>query len=80
LVSRASCHRTCHDRSTHWPCETSEDDENTTKVRAVHSPIPREAKVALPAIARGLAHQRPGAAASLREGLADTLTRSIAPT
>jgi putative transposase len=37
-------------------------------------PDPARAKVALLAIARGLAHQRPGAAASLREGLADTLT------
>jgi putative transposase len=37
-------------------------------------PDPARAKAALLAVARGLAHQRPGAAASLREGLADTLT------
>jgi transposase-like protein len=37
-------------------------------------PDPARAKVAPLAIARGLAHQRPGAAASLREGLADPLT------
>jgi transposase-like protein len=35
---------------------------------------PERAQAALLAIARGLAHQRPGAAAALREGLADTLT------
>ena len=37
-------------------------------------PDPARAKVALLVIARGLAHQRPGAAASLHEGLADTFT------
>gem|GEM_PF-6355386 len=37
-------------------------------------PDPKRAKVALFVIAGGLAHQRPGVAASLREGLADTLT------
>jgi hypothetical protein len=37
-------------------------------------PDPARAKVALLAIAQCLAHQRTGAAASLREGLADTLT------
>ena len=37
-------------------------------------PDPAQATAALEAIARGLAHQRPGAAASLREGLAETLT------
>jgi len=37
-------------------------------------PDPARATAALEAIARGLAHQRPGAAASLREGLAETLT------
>jgi transposase-like protein len=37
-------------------------------------PDPVQATAALEAIARGLAHQRPGAAASLREGLAETLT------
>jgi hypothetical protein len=36
-------------------------------------PAPAQAKVALRAITRGIADQRPGAAASLREGLADTL-------
>ena len=37
-------------------------------------PDPVRATAALEAIARGLAHQRPGAAASVREGLAETLT------
>lgn len=37
-------------------------------------PDPVRATAALEAIAQGLAHQRPGAAASLREGLAETLT------
>lgn len=37
-------------------------------------PDPVRAKALLEALARSLAHQRPGAAASLREGLADTLT------
>jgi transposase-like protein len=35
---------------------------------------PAKAKAALEALARSLAHNRPGAAASLREGLSDTLT------
>ena len=35
---------------------------------------PAKAEAALRAIAKGLAHDRPGAAASLREGLTDTLT------
>lgn len=37
-------------------------------------PDPDKAEAALRAIAKGLAHDRPGAAASLREGLTDTLT------
>jgi putative transposase len=37
-------------------------------------PDPARAKGQLEAIARGLAHRRPGAAAALREGLAETLT------
>lgn len=37
-------------------------------------PDPARAKAALEAIARGLAHKRPGAAAAVREGLAETLT------
>lgn len=37
-------------------------------------PDPVRAKALLEALARSLAHRRPGAAASLREGLADTLT------
>ena len=37
-------------------------------------PDPAKAKAALESIARGLAHQRPGAAAALREGLDETLT------
>jgi putative transposase len=37
-------------------------------------PDPAKAKAQLEALARSLAHQRPGAAASSREGLADTLT------
>jgi len=37
-------------------------------------PDPARAKAALEALARSLAHNRPGAAASLREGLDDTLT------
>jgi putative transposase len=37
-------------------------------------PDPVRAKAALEAIARGLAHGRPGAAAAVREGLAETLT------
>lgn len=37
-------------------------------------PDPAHAKAALEAIARGLAHGRPGAAAAVREGLAETLT------
>ena len=37
-------------------------------------PDPVRAKAQLEALARSLAHQRPGAAASLREGLAETLT------
>ncbi len=37
-------------------------------------PDPVQARAALEAIARGLAHQRPGAAAAVREGLAETLT------
>lgn len=37
-------------------------------------PDPTPAKAQLEAIARGLAHQRPGAAAAVREGLAETLT------
>ena len=45
------------------------------RLRAAWSePDPERAKAALLAIARGLAHQRPGAAAALRVGLADTLT------
>jgi transposase-like protein len=38
-------------------------------------PDPAAATARLEAIARGLAHQRPGAAASLREGLADRRSR-----
>jgi transposase-like protein len=37
-------------------------------------PDPDKAKAALEALARSLAHSRPGAAASIREGLPDTLT------
>jgi len=37
-------------------------------------PDPAHARAQLEAIARGLAHQRPGAAAAVREGLAETLT------
>jgi putative transposase len=37
-------------------------------------PDPARARAQLEALARSLAHQRPGAAASLREGLAETLT------
>lgn len=37
-------------------------------------PDPAHAKAQLEAIARGLAHGRPGAAAAVREGLAETLT------
>jgi transposase-like protein len=37
-------------------------------------PDPAKAKAALEALARSLAHNRPGAAASIREGLPDTLT------
>ena len=37
-------------------------------------PDPVRARAALEAIARGLAHGRPGAAAAVREGLAETLT------
>jgi len=37
-------------------------------------PDPTPAQAQLEAIARGLAHQRPGAAAAVREGLAETLT------
>jgi putative transposase len=37
-------------------------------------PDPQRARAELDAIARGLARKRPGAAASLREGLAETLT------
>lgn len=37
-------------------------------------PDPVRAKALLEALARSLAHQRPGAAASLREGLSETLT------
>jgi len=37
-------------------------------------PDPAKAKAALEALARSLAHSRPGAAASIREGLPDTLT------
>jgi hypothetical protein len=38
------------------------------------SPDPEQARAELDALARGLARKRPGAAASLREGLAETLT------
>jgi transposase-like protein len=45
------------------------------KLRAAWAnPVAAEAKAALQALARSLAKQRPGAAASLREGLDDTLT------
>jgi putative transposase len=37
-------------------------------------PDPPHANAQLEAIARGLGHQRPGAAAAVREGLAETLT------
>src|SRR5439155_18420116 len=38
------------------------------------TPDPDQARAELETLARSLAHQRPGAAASLREGLAETLT------
>jgi putative transposase len=38
------------------------------------NPDPAQARAELEALARGLARKRPGAAASLREGLAETLT------
>jgi len=40
-------------------------------------PDPKRAKEALLVTARGLAHQRPGVAASLREGFADTRTINL---